>query len=92
MDDWYVQSQESIKLRFKNLLLQGDLGGIDSKYDVAISTCCGRLDNIVVDTVNTAQECIEYLKRSDFGRATFIALEKVSYLANQASRPIQTYV
>ncbi|XP_059610951.1 structural maintenance of chromosomes protein 4 [Phlebotomus argentipes] len=58
----------------------GDLGGIDAKYDVAISTCCGRLDNIVVDTVNTAQACIEYLKKHDTGRATFIALEKVDHL------------
>ena len=28
----------------------GDLGSIDPKYDVAISTACGGLDNIVVDT------------------------------------------
>ncbi|XP_075152440.1 structural maintenance of chromosomes 4-like protein gluon [Haematobia irritans] len=67
----------------------GDLGAIDSKYDVAISTACGRLDNILVDTVNTAQTCIEYLKRYDVGRASFIALEKVSYLQNQ-SGPIKT--
>lgn len=68
----------------------GDLGGIDAKYDVAISTCCGRLDNIVVDTVNTAQACIEYLKQSDVGRATFIALEKVSHLADKAAQKIRT--
>ncbi|KAJ8970615.1 hypothetical protein NQ314_001150 [Rhamnusium bicolor] len=30
----------------------GDLGAIDQKYDVAISTACGPLDNIVVDTSN----------------------------------------
>lgn len=68
---------------------KGDLGGIDSKYDVAISTACGRLDNIVVDTVNTAQECIEHLKRYDIGRASFIALEKVEHLRAQSGR-IQT--
>lgn len=68
----------------------GDLGGIDPKYDVAISTCCGRLDNIVVDTVNTAQACIEYLKRADVGRATFIALEKVAHLASKAAQQIRT--
>ncbi|XP_073826332.1 structural maintenance of chromosomes 4-like protein gluon [Musca autumnalis] len=67
----------------------GDLGAIDAKYDVAISTACGRLDNILVDTVNTAQNCIEYLKRYDVGRASFIALEKVAYLQNQ-SGPIHT--
>ena len=60
--------------------MQGNLGGIDEQYDVAISTACGRLDNIVVDTVNTAQACIEHLKRYDVGRASFIALEKVQHL------------
>ena len=27
----------------------GDLGGIDDKYDVAISSSCGALDHVVVD-------------------------------------------
>lgn len=58
----------------------GDLGGIDAKFDVAISTCCGRLDNIVVEDVNTAQKCIQFLKDHNVGRATFIALEKVNHL------------
>lgn len=57
----------------------GDLGGIDKKYDVAISTCCGRLDNIVVTDVNTAQKCIQFLKDHNIGRASFIALDKVSH-------------
>uniref|UniRef100_A0A1B0CS89 Structural maintenance of chromosomes protein n=1 Tax=Lutzomyia longipalpis TaxID=7200 RepID=A0A1B0CS89_LUTLO len=60
--------------------VSGSLGGIDAKYDVAISTCCGRLDDIVVDTVDTAQACIEYLKKHDIGRASFIALEKMEHL------------
>ncbi|KAG4074231.1 hypothetical protein HA402_008979 [Bradysia odoriphaga] len=55
----------------------GDLGGIDAKYDIAISTCCGRLENIVVDTVDTAQKCIKHLADNRLGRATFIALEKM---------------
>ncbi|XP_072946319.1 structural maintenance of chromosomes protein 4 [Epargyreus clarus] len=64
----------------------GDLGGIDTKYDVAISTCCGALDNIVVDTVETAQACVEHLKRHDIGRATFIALDKQAHLQQQYER------
>lgn len=68
----------------------GDLGGIDAKYDVAISTACGRLDNIVVDTVNTAQACIEHLKRYDVGRASFIALEKVQHLQQYCNSKITT--
>nr|CAI5830512.1 unnamed protein product [Callosobruchus analis] len=68
----------------------GDLGAIDQKYDVAISTACGPLDNIVVDTVDTAQWCIEYLKRHDVGRATFIVLEKQEHLRFSANTMIKT--
>lgn len=68
----------------------GDLGGIDRKYDVAISTCCGRLDNIVVDCLETAKTCIEFLRRNDLGRSTFIALEKISHLTSQCNQRIQT--
>jgi structural maintenance of chromosome 4 len=54
----------------------GDLGAIDEKYDVAISTACGPLDNIVVDTIDTAQKCVEILKSNNVGSATFLALDK----------------
>ncbi|NXP02662.1 SMC4 protein, partial [Thinocorus orbignyianus] len=56
----------------------GDLGAIDDKYDVAISSCCGALDNIVVDTIETAQECVNFLKATGIGAATFIALDKMA--------------
>lgn len=54
----------------------GDLGSIDVKYDIAISTACGALDNILVENITTAQKCIELLKQYNIGRATFIALDK----------------
>jgi len=54
----------------------GDLGGIDEKYDIAISTAAGALDHIVVDTVDTAEKCIMFLKNNDIGRASFLALDK----------------
>ena len=57
--------------------VQGDLGAIDGKYDVAISSCCGALDNILVDTIDTAQKCVMYLKTHNIGFATFIGLDKV---------------
>lgn len=60
-----------------SLGFQGDLGAIDDKYDVAISTACGPLDNIVCDTMDTAQKCVNFLKRNNIGLATFIALDKV---------------
>ena len=59
-------------------LFQGDLGAIDDKYDVAISTACGALDNIVCDSIDTAQKCITFLKQSNVGSATFIGLDKAS--------------
>lgn len=73
------------------LNLQGDLGAIDKKYDIAISTACGPLDNIVVDTVDTAQWCIEFLKRYNLGRATFIALDKQERFREAANTRIRTY-
>ncbi|XP_017790993.1 PREDICTED: structural maintenance of chromosomes protein 4 [Habropoda laboriosa] len=68
----------------------GDLGAIDGKYDIAISTACGPLDNIVVDTVTTAQSCITFLRQNDIGRATFIPLEKQQRLLSRCKQKIQT--
>lgn len=75
----------------KSLLCKrGDLGAIDGKYDVAISTACGPLDNIVVDTLTTAQTCITFLRQNDIGRATFIPLEKQQRLLSRCRQKIQT--
>ena len=54
------------------------MGAIDEKYDVAISTACGALDNIVVDTMDTAVKCVEFLRKNNLGVATFIGLDKAS--------------
>ncbi|XP_058224074.1 structural maintenance of chromosomes protein 4-like isoform X2 [Rhododendron vialii] len=54
----------------------GDLGAIDAKYDVAISTACAGLDYIVVETTSGAQACVEFLRRRNLGVATFMILEK----------------
>uniref|UniRef100_A0A182W7U1 Structural maintenance of chromosomes protein n=1 Tax=Anopheles minimus TaxID=112268 RepID=A0A182W7U1_9DIPT len=68
----------------------GNLGGIDTRYDVAISTCCGTLDHIVVETTDTAKTCIEFLKHHDIGRASFIALEKMQHFERNCHTRIQT--
>uniref|UniRef100_F1KR40 Structural maintenance of chromosomes protein n=1 Tax=Ascaris suum TaxID=6253 RepID=F1KR40_ASCSU len=68
----------------------GDLGAIDQKYDVAISTTCGALDYIVVDTVETAQQCVEVLKRDHLGVASFIALDKQEKLRPLMAKPDHT--
>nr|XP_031535323.1 structural maintenance of chromosomes protein 4 isoform X2 [Vicugna pacos] len=67
----------------------GDLGAIDEKYDVAISSCCHALDHIVVDSIDTAQECVNFLKRHNIGVATFIGLDKMAVWAKKMTR-IQT--
>ncbi|XP_073144785.1 structural maintenance of chromosomes protein 4 [Henckelia pumila] len=54
----------------------GDLGAIDAKYDVAISTACHGLDYIVVETTAAAQACVELLRSKNLGVATFMILEK----------------
>ena len=38
-----------------NPFAPGDLGSIDAKYDIAVSSCTGMLDHIVVDSMSTAQ-------------------------------------
>lgn len=55
----------------------GDLGQIDPAYDVAILTACPGLDLMVVATVETAQQCIEYLRKNKLGYATFVCLDKL---------------
>ncbi|GKT63844.1 RecF/RecN/SMC N terminal domain-containing protein [Colletotrichum tofieldiae] len=65
----------------------GNLGAIDQKYDVAISTACGALDNFVTDTVEAGQQCIEYLRKTNLGRGNFMCLDK---LRVRDMKPIQT--
>ncbi|CCD23232.1 condensin subunit SMC4 NDAI_0B01970 [Naumovozyma dairenensis CBS 421] len=65
----------------------GDLGVIDNEYDIAISTASARLDDIVVDSVECGQHCIEYLRKNKLGYARFILLEK---LRNLILKRIQT--
>ncbi|RKF74640.1 Structural maintenance of chromosomes protein 4 [Golovinomyces cichoracearum] len=65
----------------------GNLGTIDKLYDVAISTACGALNNFVTETVEGAQQCIEYLRKTNLGRGNFLCLDKIG--AKDMS-PIQT--
>ncbi|KAK0886283.1 Structural maintenance of chromosomes protein 4 [Friedmanniomyces endolithicus] len=55
----------------------GNLGTIDQKYDVAISTACPSLDNLVVDKVEVGQQCIDYLRKNSIGRANLILLDRL---------------
>ena len=55
----------------------GDLCAIREEYDVAVSTACGHLDHIVVQTTAGAQRCLEFLRKHNLGRASFIPLDKM---------------
>ena len=68
----------------------GDLGGIDKKYDCAISTACGGgLDTILVEDMDTGTKCIEFLKRNNVGRANFYALNQAKHFAKRM-QPLAT--
>eukprot|EP00578_Thalassiosira_sp_NH16_P013877 CAMPEP_0181124522 /NCGR_PEP_ID=MMETSP1071-20121207/26531_1 /TAXON_ID=35127 /ORGANISM="Thalassiosira sp., Strain NH16" /LENGTH=1385 /DNA_ID=CAMNT_0023209843 /DNA_START=14 /DNA_END=4171 /DNA_ORIENTATION=- len=55
----------------------GDLASVDERYDVAVSTACGMLDHIVVQTTAGTQKCLEFLRRHNLGRASFVPLDKM---------------
>ncbi|VDP83590.1 unnamed protein product [Echinostoma caproni] len=59
----------------------GDLASIPQKYDVAISTSCAALDNIVTDTMDTAQKAVTFLKQNNLG------LDKMEKFAEKAKAP-----
>ena len=67
----------------------GDLATIDEKYDVAVSTACGMLDHIVVQTTAGTQKCLEFLRKHNLGRASFVPLDKMKKGAHdrQVSTP-----
>ncbi len=56
----------------------GQLGEVDDKYTVALETAIGpRLSHIIVDDDQIAQDCINFLKKNQAGRATFVPLNKI---------------
>lgn len=68
------------------MAIQGDLGAIDAKYDVAISSSTPKLDFIVADTSATAQAGIKFLRDNNVGRVDFIPLDKLDHLVPHMER------
>ncbi|KAG2452715.1 hypothetical protein HYH02_002947 [Chlamydomonas schloesseri] len=68
----------------------GDLAAIDAKYDAAVSTAVGALDNVLVETTSDAQRAVEHLRRANAGCATFLILEKQQHLERAANERIDT--
>ncbi|CAI2185219.1 12638_t:CDS:2, partial [Funneliformis geosporum] len=85
-DDYEVVSQSQLVISrqaFRNnaskYFMQdrlGNLGVIDNKYAVAISTACPALNNIVVDSVKVEQTCVEHLKKNNlaFGKTRWCVM------------------
>jgi chromosome segregation protein len=56
----------------------GQLGRVDERYTMALEMAIGpRLSHIVVEDDSIAQRCIEILKETKAGRATFVPLNKI---------------
>ncbi len=56
----------------------GQLGGVEEQYATACETAAGgRLANVVVDDDGVGQRCIEHLKTTNAGRATFLPLSEM---------------
>ena len=52
---------------------------VPKQYETAIETALGgSIQNIVTDTEETAKELIGYLKKNQYGRATFLPLTGIS--------------
>lgn len=56
----------------------GNLARIDDMYDVAISTACGGLDNLISETIAVGQACIEHIRKNDLGRVQVMCLDKIA--------------
>ncbi len=56
----------------------GELGSVPGEYATACETAAGgRLANVVVDDDGVGSDCIDYLKRRNAGRATFLPISKM---------------
>ena len=63
------------------------LGSVkDDKAEVALQVAAGgRLQNIVTEDVKVAGKCIDYLKKKQVGRATFLPLKKINVSVSEKS-------
>ena len=80
----YSRAVEAVRSAMKNQTLHGlfgtiaELGNVGSRYSAALEVAAGaRLQSIVAASDDDAAHAIEYLKRSQIGRATFLPLNKL---------------
>jgi structural maintenance of chromosome 4 len=53
----------------------GDLGKIDRRYDIPVSNASSLLDHILVQTMDQAERCTNYLRKHRIGVGKFLILE-----------------
>lgn len=80
----YSRAVESIRSAIKKQMLSGlfgtiaELGDVRAKYSAALEVAAGaRLQSIVANSDEDAARAIDYLKRSQIGRATFLPLNRL---------------
>ncbi|MDO5141125.1 MAG: chromosome segregation protein SMC [Eubacteriales bacterium] len=91
----YGESVRSVmreKHRLKGIRgVVADIISTDRDYETAIETALGgRLQNIVTESEPDAKRCIEYLKSSRQGRATFLPLDSLKYrIQNEIDKAVR---
>jgi chromosome segregation protein len=92
----YSRAVEAVRSAIKRQMLTGlygtiaELGDVSSKYSAALEVAAGaRLQSIVADNDEDASIAIDYLKRSQIGRATFLPLNRLERrdLVDKPDRP-----
>lgn len=80
----FSRSVKTIMSRKESGILRGVHGPVsslietDTKYVTAIDTALGgSASSIVVDSSSVGKSCIEYLKKTDGGRATFLPIDTI---------------
>ena len=58
----------------------GDLGSIDSEYDIAVSSATNMLDFIVVEKVVNGEDLVSFIREKNLGKINVIILEKIQNL------------
>ncbi|NLW52824.1 MAG: chromosome segregation protein SMC [Tissierellia bacterium] len=95
-EGYYKPVQNLLKQKDKNSEIQkrivgvlADLIEVDSKYKQAVDvTLSGALQNIVVNDENDAKYLIEYIKKNNFGRITFLPISKIHAEVTRVNHPL----
>ncbi|MDI3311175.1 MAG: chromosome segregation protein SMC [Thermoanaerobacterium sp.] len=74
----YIEKNELLR---QNVLgVVGELIEVRSEYSLAIEIALGSaIQDIITETTETAKDLISVLKKNNFGRATFLPLDNITY-------------